>query len=214
VGTSWDDDNGADSGSAYVFRWDGSSWVEEQKLLASDSTEHDYFGDSVSISGDVALVGALDYDDFSGSAYVFRWDGVGWVEEQKLLASDGTALDHFGGSVSISEDAALVGAYGDYHNGVAYSGSAYVFRWDGSSWVEEQKLLTSDGATYDFIKGSYGNHFGGSVSISGDVALVGATFDDDNGAYSGSAYVFKITQPDIEANDSDGRDDSGDNWFG
>ena len=80
--------------------------------------------------------------------------------EAKLLPSDGAAGDRFGHSVSISGDVALVGAYG------SGSGSAYVFRWNGSSWVEEQKLLPSDGAAEDW--------FGYSVSISGNVALVGA----------------------------------------
>jgi len=185
VGAYGNDDNGSYSGSAYVFRWNGSNWVEEQKLLASDAAEYDYFGDSVSISGDVALVGARDDDDngsYSGSAYVFRWNGSSWVEEQKLLASDGAAFDAFGISVSISGDVALVGASSN-DNGIG-SGSAYVFRWNGSSWVEEQKLLASDAAADDY--------FGDSVSISGDVALVGAWGDEDNGDDSGSAYVFKI----------------------
>ena len=80
-------------------------------------------------------------------------------------------------------DVALVGAQNDDDNGT-YSGSAYVYRWNGSNWVEEQKLLASDGAAGDW--------FGHSVSISGDVALVGAYADDDIGTNSGSAYVFNI----------------------
>ena len=159
--------------------------ITEFKLLASDGTAEDAFGVSVSISGDVALVGAENDDDKgtdSGSAYVFRWNGSSWVQEQKLLASDGAADDEFGVSVSISGDVALVGAEGNDDDG-SDSGSAYVFRWNGSSWVEEQKLLASDGATDDF--------FGNSVSISGDVALVGASGNDDNGLFSGSAYVFR-----------------------
>jgi len=185
VGAKDDDDKGANSGSAYVFRWNGSSWVQEQKLLPSDGAASDYFGTSVSISGDVALVGA-DWDDDkggnSGSAYVFRWNGSSWVEEDKLLASDGVSGDWFGGSVSIDGNVALVGAQGNDDNDYN-SGSAYVFRWNGSDWVEEQKLLSSDGAVFDF--------FGESVSISGNVALVGAVEDDDNGDESGSAYVFR-----------------------
>jgi hypothetical protein len=116
---------------------------------------------------------------------VFRYDpGTGtWIEEEKLIASDGAALDLFGHSVSISGDIALVGAYYDDDNGDD-SGSAYVFRYDPGTgaWIEEEKLLASDGAVDD--------HFGWSVSISGDVALVGAFGDDDNGDDSGSAYVF------------------------
>ena len=185
VGAYWDDDNGDESGSAYVFRWNGSTWVEEQKLLASDGAAGDWFGQSVSISGDVAMVGAMWDDDngvYSGSVYMFRWNGSTWDEEQKLLASDGHMHDSFGRSVSISGDVAVVGAYKNSANG-SLSGSAYVFRWNGSTWVEEQKLLASDGAAW--------HEFGESVSISGDVAVVGTYKNDDNGDESGSAYVYR-----------------------
>ena len=187
VGAFLDDDNGDDSGSAYVFKRTGSSWAEEAKLLASDGAADDGFGFSVSISGDYAVVGAaLDDDngDNSGSAYVFKRTGTIWSQEAKLLASDGAALDRFGFSVSISGDYAAVGAYFDDDNGDD-SGSAYVFKRTGTSWAEEAKLLPSDGAADDL--------FGYSVSISGDYALVGARFDDDNGDDSGSAYLFKRT---------------------
>jgi hypothetical protein len=188
VGAFYDDDNGTNSGSAYVFRWNPGapgSWVQEQKLLASDGAAYDLFGQSVSVSGDVAVVGArLDDDngDFSGSAYVFRWNGSSWLQQQKLLPSDGANADSFGVSVSVSGDVAVVGAFADDDNG-SDSGSAYVFRWNGSSWAQHQKLLPSDGAAADY--------FGVSVSVSGDVAVVGACLDNDNGTFSGSAYVFR-----------------------
>jgi hypothetical protein len=186
VGAYGDDDSGTDAGAAYVFRWNGESWEEEDKLLASDGAAGDQFGHAVSISGNVALVGASwddnNYTD-SGAAYVFRWNGSSWEEEDKLLASDGAAGDQFGHAVSISGNVALVGAYLDDDSGTD-AGAAYVFRWNGSSWLEEQKLLASDGDAND--------RFGSSVSISGDVALVGAFWDDDNSTDAGAAYLFKI----------------------
>ena len=163
----------------------GTPWPQRQKLLASDGAAGDYFGWSVSISGDLAIVGAYDDDDKgsdSGSAYIFRWDGASWVQQQKLTASDGNAGDNFGYSVSISDDYAIVGAYGDDVNGTD-SGSAYIFRWDGTSWVQQAKLTASDGAYLDY--------FGISVSISGNLAIVGAYDDDDKGTDSGSAYIFR-----------------------
>jgi len=184
VGSKRDDDNGTDSGSAYVFRYNGSGWVEEAKLTASDGAANDYFGGG-SLFGDTALVGASGDDDHgtdSGSAYVFRFDGSGWVEEAKLTASDGTAGDSFGSRVSLSGDTALIGAMNDDDHGTD-SGSAYVFRFDGSDWVEEAKLTASDGAS--------GDGFGNQISLSSDVALVAATWDDDHGTDSGSAYVFR-----------------------
>jgi len=185
VGAFEDNDNGVDSGSAYVFRYDGSDWVEEAKLLAPDGAEDDSFGWSVSIDRDAIVVGAYLDDDNgsnSGSVYVFRYDGFGWVEEAKLLTSDGTAYDFSGSSVSIDGDTIVVGAYGDDDNGL-YSGSAYVFRYNGVEWVEEAKLLAFDGAAWDF--------FSWSVSIDGDAIVVGARLDEDNGSKSGSVYVFR-----------------------
>ena len=130
VGAKGDDDNGGFSGSAYVYRFDGTTWVEEQKLLASDGEAGDTFGDSVSISGEVVVVGATGGDDNGGdfgSAYVFRYDGVTWVEEQKLLPSNGEAGDDFGVSVSTSEGLAIVGAFLHDDNGFS-SGAAYVYQ--------------------------------------------------------------------------------------
>ena len=184
VGAYFDDDKGYGSGSAYIFFRSGTSWSQQAKLTASDGATDDLFGRSVSISGDYAIVGA-DYDDdkgdYSGSAYIFLRSGTSWSQQAKLTASDGAASDRFGYSVSISGDYAIVGAYGDDDNGTN-SGSAYVFLRSGTSWSEQAKLLASDGAASDY--------FGISVSISGDYAIVGAVYDDDNGTNSGSAYVF------------------------
>ncbi len=129
VGAYWNDDNGSQSGSAYVFRHDGSDWVEETKLLASDATEFGNFGSSVSISGDAIGVGAFGEIGFNGAAYVFQYDPDGsgqWIEDSKLIASDGAYQDYFGQSVSIDGDTILVGAYLGDGNG-SDSGSAYVF---------------------------------------------------------------------------------------
>ena len=108
------------------------------------------------------------------------------IEQAKLLASDGAATDWFGSSVAVSGDTTVVGARGDDDSGFN-SGSAYVYRYDGSAWVEEAKLLASDGAAGDF--------FGYSVAVSGDTAVVGAWYDDDSGSDSGSAYVIPLPEP-------------------
>jgi hypothetical protein len=184
VGAQGDDDNGTDSGSAYVFDFDGSSWAETVKLTPTDGVDSDFFGFSVSLAGDRALVGAYFDDDngsASGSAYVFDFNGTSWAETAKFTPADGATSDQFGHSVSLSGDRALVGAFADSDNGTA-SGSAYVFDFDGTNWDEAAKLTPADGADFD--------NFGISVSLSGDRALVGAWRDDDNGTESGSAYVF------------------------
>ena len=92
---------------AYVFRrvpgGEGGAWVEEAKLTAADGRPSDLFGRSVSLSGDVALVGARFEDERgtdAGAAYVFRriseGEGGAWVQEAKLTAADGEAGDFFG----------------------------------------------------------------------------------------------------------------------
>ena len=182
VGANGDDDNGSYSGSAYIFKRQGDTWKETAKLTASDGAFYDYFGSSVSISGDYAIVGA-DGDDDIGSAYIFKRQGDTWNEMAKLTASDGASSDYFGYSVSISGDYAIVGADGDDDNG-SNSGSTYIFKREGNDWNETAKLTASDGAFYDY--------FGSSVSINGNYALVGAYGDDDNGSSSGSAYIYKI----------------------
>ncbi|MDH4140281.1 MAG: FG-GAP repeat protein, partial [Coriobacteriia bacterium] len=184
IGARWDDDDGPDSGSAYVFTREGDTWSEQAKLTASDGASGDYFGYSVSIDGDTCVIGAHGDDDEglnSGSAYVFTREGDTWNEQAKLTASDGAAHDCFGFSVSVDADSCLVGADGDDDRGTS-SGSAYVFTREGDTWSEQTKLVASDGAS--------GDYFGYSVSIDGDTCVIGAHGDDDHGASSGSAYAF------------------------
>jgi len=178
IGATADDDNGDWSGSAYIFKRDGTSWAQEDKLTASDGTSNDLFGYSVSIDGDYAIIGAFGDDNYQGSTYIFKRGGTSWAQEDKLTASDGTSNDFFGRSVSIDGDYAIIGA--DYNS---LKGSTYVFKRGGTSWTQEDKLTASDGESSD--------HFGYSVSINGDYAIIGATGDDDDGSFSGSTYVFK-----------------------
>ncbi len=196
VGSSRDDDNGSDSGSAYIFKLsfdvNDPNWYQPNKLTASDGASGDCFGSSVSINGDYAIVGAYKDDDKgsdSGSAYIFKRsddaNDPNWYEQDKLTASDGAYEDYFGYSVSISGDYAIVGAYGDDDPG-SQSGSAYIFKRSDDpndpNWYQKDKLKASDAAHYD--------EFGFSVSINGDYAIIGAFYDDDKGSCSGSAYIF------------------------
>ena len=111
VGAYFDDDNGDESGSVYVFKRAGTSWVQEAKLRPSDGAAGDQFGWSASISGDYAVVGAESDDDNgtdAGSAYLFKRTGRSWTEEAKIIPFDGAGDDNFGNSVSISGDYAVV----------------------------------------------------------------------------------------------------------
>lgn len=180
-----DDVTFGETGSAYVFVRSGSRWNQQAKLTAKDGENWDYFGCSIAISGDTTVVGAWGDDDKrdeSGSAYVFVRSGSRWTQQAKLTADDGQGNDEFGWSVAISFDTAVVGVNGDNDNGYR-SGSARVFvRSVSSNWTQQAKLIADDGEAND--------HFGGSVAISGDTAVIGSSCDDDNGENSGSAYAF------------------------
>jgi hypothetical protein len=181
IGAQEDDDNGANSGSAYVFTCTGTTWTQQAKLLASDGASYDTFGYTVSLYGDTALIGADGTDYMKGSAYVYTRTGTTWTQQAELNASDGAGNDVFGFSVSLSGDTAFIGAYYDDDA----KGSAYVFTRTGNTWTQQTKLLASDGVANEW--------FGYSVSLSGDTALIGTPWDADNGLHSGSTYVFTRT---------------------
>ena len=186
IGAWHDDDNGSSSGSAYIFEWNGISWIEREKLTPSDGDALDYFGTGAGISGNRCIVGANGNDDngsSSGSAYIFEWNGTSWIQQAKLTVSDAGANDYFGGDVGMSGDRCIVGAFGDDDGGS--NGSAYIFEWNGASWIQQEKLKASDGGLIDV--------FGYSVSISGDRCIISAHCDDDNGFQSGSAYIYDAT---------------------
>ena len=128
---------------------------ETHKLSADDGSAGDYMGLSVAVSGDTVLIGApkVDHIGFDmGAAYVFRRNGAEWEQAPRLVAADATSGDHgdhFGyRGVAIDGDTAVIGAPFDYlgpfREGISI-GSAYVFRFNGSGWVQEQKLMPSDG---------------------------------------------------------------------
>ena len=160
--------------------------VEVAKLVADDGATNDFFGFSVALSGDTAVIGAFrDSDDVkgvdSGSAYVFIRTGGAWIVEAKLTGSSQAFGSMFGWSVAIDGDTAAVGALGDFTNGPG-SGAVYVFTRSNGVWTEQAKLTASDA--------SNDHNFGRSVAISGDTAIVGAYLEDTGGGEAGAAYVF------------------------
>ncbi len=184
VGSYGDDDNGIDSGCAYLF--DSATGEQIAKLLPNDGAAEDYFGLSVAIDGETAIVGAV-WDDVhglhSGAAYVFDIsDAANPVQVHKLLPDDGATEDWFGFSVALCGTTAIVGALWDDDNGLD-SGSAYLF--DTTTGLQIAKLLPDDGAA--------GDAFGVSIRIDADNTIVGAMGDGDNGNASGSAYLFDTT---------------------
>jgi hypothetical protein len=184
------DDVGAntDQGSAWVFSRIGSTWIgPDFQALATGGADGDLFGISVALSGDTAIVGApaddVGANTDQGSAYIFVRTGTTWTQQAQLTATGGAANDRFGGSVALSGDTAIVGAFFDTVGANANQGSAYVFTRTGTTWSQQAQLTAIGGAANDF--------FGTSVALSGDTAIVGASLDDVGANLDqGSAYVF------------------------
>jgi hypothetical protein len=129
VGSRYDDDNGGNSGSVYVYRFDGADWGDEQKLNPTDGAAVDRFGEAVSLDNGLLVVGAPGDDDGgsgAGSAYVLRDEGDHWVELRRLNASDAVPDDRLGISAAISGSTVISGAFRDDDAG-NLSGSAYFF---------------------------------------------------------------------------------------
>jgi hypothetical protein len=174
-----------DHGSAYVFVRVGTTWSQQAKMTASDGMPGDLFGSATAIFGDTAVIGAYSDDIASnpgqGSAYVFVRSGSSWSLQTKLTAVDGGAFERFGRSVAMTQDAIVVGADFDDIGTNLSQGSAYVFRYSGTSWYQEAKLLASNGRGGDL--------FGGSVAMSGESIIVGARGASRTQGL-GAAYVF------------------------
>jgi hypothetical protein len=200
VGAPNDDDNGLESGSAYVFER-GSGWVSTSqyalKLHPSDSSFLEFFGHSVDVSnnGSTVIVSATWDDDVGwqrGSAYVYERQGNSWTAppaEAKLTASDTQDQDYFGEDVAIAGDAStvIVGAMHDDNLG-NQSGSAYIFE-RGAGWSTTNAFT----ARLNAVDGAPNDNFGNAVDINGDgsTVIVGAYRDDDTWSNSGGAYIFE-----------------------
>ena len=186
IGATGDDDNGSSSGSAYLLNIVTGDFL--QKFIAPDGAASDWFGGSVALNGDYALIGANRDDnnneENSGSAYLF--DTTTGDLLHKLTAPNGASNDWFGNSLALDGNYALIGAYGEDENG-ENSGSAYLF--DVTSGDLIQKIIAPDSDSEDI--------FGVSVAIDGNHALIGASGDDDNGRKSGSAYLFDVSTGDL-----------------
>lgn len=216
------------AGAAYIFERDNTgAWNQTGQLIASDVFGFDWFGYSVSISGDYAIVGAYEEDEdptganavsSAGSAYFFEKNANGeWVEVQKVVASNRNFLHYFGWSVSISGEYAVVGSPNDNKdeldmNPFIQTGAAYLYKRNSMGvWTAIQKVVANDRMDYD--------EFGHSVSISGDNLIVGAQRQnaDENGTNTlpdaGAAYIYQRDQNDtwnlsqkIVGSDRDGND--------
>ena len=193
------------SGAAFVFRLVESAWVREARLVPACSLEWGRFGSSVSISGDYAVVGNNGDAEcgVEAAAFFFHYSGAAWEEQARIGSGAAGAGNSFGESVSI-RGATAAAAEPDVWNDV---GAVYLFERDGPQWTPPEAAdpgegegevqpedPTSSGAFAKLTSGDghAADRFGDSIDLDGGHAIVGAPSDDDNGSYSGSAYIYPI----------------------
>ena len=188
-----DDAGGSLSGKAYIFNVTSGALVHTlDNPTAYSISQYDYFGQSVAISGNSAIVGAYGEDDAdgtdSGKAYIFNVTTGALVHTlDNPNAYDTSENDRFGWSVAISGNSAIVGAYTEADAGGVSSGKAYIFNVTTGALVH---ILDNPNA-YDT---SENDRFGHSVAISGNSVIVGAYIEGDaDGTNSGKAYIFNVT---------------------
>ncbi len=160
---------GPSSGTVDVFVPSGASWTQQAELTPSDGAKDAGFGQSVAVSGDIAIVGASG-SYYQGAAYVFEHSGTSWTQQTELTPNYDAGLE-FGESVAVSGNSAIVSA--------PVSGAAYVFVHDGTRWTRQTELTAS--------ASDAGYFFAGSVALSGNTAIVGAEGDFSG---LGAAYIF------------------------
>jgi hypothetical protein len=202
----------ANQGAVYAIAFTGGRWVLQAELTAADGAAGDAFGSALTFVGNTALIGAVGKafggQELQGAVYVFTFDGTSWAQTAELAGNDGAAGDAFGVSVALTGNTALIGASNKTIASHTFQGAVYVFGFNGTSWVEQAELTTSNGATED--------SFGRSLAVSGNTAIIGASTKTVAGhALQGAAYIFafngvtwlphaELTASDGEANDSFG----------
>jgi len=228
VGAPYEDTNGSNAGSAYIFSRSGSTWTQRAKIQSSDIQAGDLFGQKLSMSGDGTYVvisahledgGGGDPSSNAGAAYIFTGSGATWSQQAKLVSNDIQVNDRFSGlSVSINNDGtyAIVGAYqedGGVGDPLSNAGAAYIFTRSGSTWTQQAKLVASDAQASDFLGWSVAVNSDGTFVIIGSWGEDGGAGDPASGA--GAAYIFsrsestwteikKLTASDAQAGDAYG----------
>ena len=180
----------ADCGSVYVFERNGEIWNQTARLIAPDPDSFAYFGFSVGIDADTAIIGATREDEAgndAGAAYIFVRNQFGWTPQAKLIGNNTEAEDNFGYAVDVDGDFAI--ATSPKNRG---GGSAYIYKREGIEWKQKRNRvrfrmipIDPDGASA----------FGVSVDIKGATAVIGATGGNVGEDIVGAAYVFTQNEP-------------------
>jgi len=168
-------------GAVYVYQFSGSNWTFQQRLFPADGQAYNYFGSAFAISGN-RIIASLN----NGAAYIFAFNGTSWIEQQKLINTDPLQYEHFGYSVAIDGNNALVGVV-RYQSTSSNYGCAYLYTYNGTSWVQLQRFTSRDVAENDF--------YGYAVSIRDNRLFVGAPYNAcyaQNSSAGKSSLLYKL----------------------
>jgi hypothetical protein len=183
VAALYGDETAENAGSVFVFTRSNGIWSFQQELHVADTIGNGYFGDVVAIENDTIVVGARSTDVYTGSAYVFKRENNVWTQTAKLVANDAAPVANFGSSVDIENSTIVIGARLDSETEYR-SGAVYIFNEQDGNWTQTQKL--KDPTPVD--QGTFGT----SVSLEGDLLLVGAISIPGQPASAGKAILFQL----------------------
>ncbi len=232
-----------DAGAVYIFTRTEMTWSQQAYIKPTNPGENDWFGQSVSLSsdGNTLAVGAIKEDgdavgingidnnalNDTGAVYIFSRDGIAWMQQAYVKASNPNSSDYFGQSVSLSsdgntlaigshfEDGSSASINGIDNNLLENSGAVYIFSRSGAAWSQQAYVKANNPDSGDL--------FGNSISLSsdGNVLAVGAmkeigrtagideainiTFDNKGAVYLfgridttwNQQTFFKASNPDI-----------------
>ena len=176
------------SGAACAFVRSGATWIHQAEMIPLDAVAGDGIGQTIALDGDTAMVGApfafingmVNY----GKVYAFVRSNNVWTQEAKLEGADTTGGDHFGSSLVLEDNTAVIGAYGVHVSGLTNAGAAYLMVRSGGAWNQQAKLVPADPGTNDY--------FGLAVALSGDTVMVGSPYGAHIGTSSaGAVYVYE-----------------------
>lgn len=155
-------------------------WTQESKIVASyRASQYMWFGHSVAIDGDYAIVGEPLYNNGYGAVYMYKLIDGSWTQTQEIFTSFFTNTGQFGYSVGISGDYAIIGAPMENYSSWTQYGAVYIYYNNAGTWTQAVKINPNDGTLTSSVK------WGLSVAIDGDYAVVGS--------YKEKAFILKNT---------------------
>lgn len=188
VGSWGIDSAGSNAGGVFVWKHNGSNWIQDTILFASDPGVNDYFGGGLDMDGNRMVIQAPGHGTNRGAAYVYENIADTWTFQQQLIAPDAADNSEFSWETKIKGDTIIAGARYDDENG-NNSGAVYVFDYDGTNWSFQQKFLASDG--------SGGDELGYGIGYNGEFIAAGTPRNDSPANNAGQVYIYTTPLIDI-----------------